>query len=939
MLAKAVKGSASTEASDPQVQDEIGLAGFVAGSSSHVLLLPVMLPGGTYAEDGETRLRARRAVVMALSAEGFVPEQSDRLRYLEPEKAMPAVPYEVFHFDPTVVERSKVSFTDVALVWINESLVRQLGARACGRPNVLEGLGRVLGCFQEKIRSSTGFAGDAILRTRIVGPSNTTMLSEIVQSGPELSDKIRPVFAGGELDSPWATIPSRMVPGFTEGPLFSGPSGSRESSKFEIHRTILTDDTVVDALLEELALRRALPIRCDSRMVLVYEWDTEYGRAVRELFRQAIETDMHGGTPPRPWSSTCECCSEAYEAGGPPLAACPHLKTIGYMRGLDGRQPGGRKPVDGKGDAKGTVDPDDGTRPEQPFGTSQLDYARRLAERLTRDEDSSLEGRKVVSIGIIGSDLYDKLLLLRALRPEFPQAIFFTTDLDARLLAPEEQAYVRNLIVATSRGLTPRKDVQSVLPSFRDSYQTNVYATCRMILREEHFQRDHAQVFEIGKSTATMLGRGRPARTPEPTVEHVSYLGGLREGVWVVLILAAIGGAYGQQAIVRAWWRRIGRWARWGVGATLVIAGIFAACVVYGSHLPDGEPFAWWEGISAWPTEILRAVTIVLAILLFFTAEASLGKNANRIRSSYRFEPPSEKEESPAESGKPTGVIRRSVALLVAWTPRPSRISERHDSAAKAWDAYEQNEQIAGRALRVLWFLLLLLAIGCAAYLLFGWPTRPVRGRFCSNLDIALEATAFLSIAALTLTVLDRCIAMQLLVRSLTRTETRWDYKNLKRYSSEVPDGCEDAGHWLDIELLARRTEAVERTLYGPFVLVVLLGISRDSNFDNWGWPVPFIVIETGLLLSAIISVTLLREAAERARRVALVRLDGSAEAARGGGESSNEKVDLLGRLADRVRRERRGAFSPFLDNPVLRALLIPLTGFGSWSVIQSFLQ
>ena len=37
---------------------------------------------------------------------------------------------------------------------------------------------------------------------------------------------------------------------------------------------------------------------------------------------------------------------------------------------------------------------------------------------------------------MLGSDVYDKLLILQALRPAFPRAVFFTTDLNARLAYP-----------------------------------------------------------------------------------------------------------------------------------------------------------------------------------------------------------------------------------------------------------------------------------------------------------------------------------------------------------------------------------------------------------------------------------------------------------------------------------------------------------------------
>ena len=53
----------------------------------------------------------------------------------------------------------------------------------------------------------------------------------------------------------------------------------------------------------------------------------------------------------------------------------------------------------------------------------------------------------------LGSDVYDKLLILKALKKGLPGAIFFTTDLDARYSLPSEFQETKNLIVASPFGL------------------------------------------------------------------------------------------------------------------------------------------------------------------------------------------------------------------------------------------------------------------------------------------------------------------------------------------------------------------------------------------------------------------------------------------------------------------------------------------------------
>src|SRR5262249_7885803 len=76
--------------------------------------------------------------------------------------------------------------------------------------------------------------------------------------------------------------------------------------------------------------------------------------------------------------------------------------------------------------------------------------------------------------------VYDKLLLLQALRPELPDATFFTTDLDELLLPQDKLRYTRNLLVASGYGLTLTPDLQRDVLPFRSSYQTSIFLPTTM---------------------------------------------------------------------------------------------------------------------------------------------------------------------------------------------------------------------------------------------------------------------------------------------------------------------------------------------------------------------------------------------------------------------------------------------------------------------------
>src|SRR5262249_358447 len=141
----------------------------------------------------------------------------------------------------------------------------------------------------------------------------------------------------------------------------------------------------------------------------------------------------------------------------------------------------------------------------------QFDYLRRLArhireehERLRREENS----QGFTSIGVFGTDLYDKLLVLQAIRHEFRSATFFTTDLDARYLDPRDLPWTRNLLVASSYGLQLRNDIQGEIPPFRNSYQTATFLAARVALSDADAARKRATLIEPSR-IANWLGEPR----------------------------------------------------------------------------------------------------------------------------------------------------------------------------------------------------------------------------------------------------------------------------------------------------------------------------------------------------------------------------------------------------------------------------------------------
>jgi hypothetical protein len=177
-----------------------------------------------------------------------------------------------------------------------------------------------------------------------------------------------------------------------------------------------------------------------------------------------------------------------------------------YLRGLDGRLPEESASTDktASTDAgKNTPGspPIDLSPLEKADGNSQLDYLRRLADHIAREDEAYRRNGEsgIGAIGILGVDAYDKLLVLQALKSRMPYKLYFSTDLDARMLQRGQAQTTRNLILAAPYGLTLTRALQQDVPPFRDSLQSAVFVSVLAALAPQSFDAKRAK-FDYSKS-------------------------------------------------------------------------------------------------------------------------------------------------------------------------------------------------------------------------------------------------------------------------------------------------------------------------------------------------------------------------------------------------------------------------------------------------------
>lgn len=204
-----------------------------------------------------------------------------------------------------------------------------------------------------------------------------------------------------------------------------------------------------------------------------------------------------------------------------------------YLRGIDGKpakreEANNRTPAARRGDSLAESPPSDADIGWSPTGNSQRDYLRRLEHELMRlhAEQKRAGGKGIRAIGVVGTDVYDKLLILRAIRRSFPNVCFFTTDLDAELVLPSELPHTRNLIVASHFGLSLEPRLQRDVPPFRNSYQTSTFLSALLALHDDRTWRvveamSHRRTNYPGASAGPSEGRD-PDFWPSPVIDPIN---------------------------------------------------------------------------------------------------------------------------------------------------------------------------------------------------------------------------------------------------------------------------------------------------------------------------------------------------------------------------------------------------------------------------------
>lgn len=518
---------------------------------------------------------------------------------------------------------------------------------------------------------------------------------------------------------------------------------------------------------------------------------------------------------------------------------------------------------------------------------------------------------RVQAIGVLGSDVFDKLMVLQIFRRHFPDTVYFTTDLDAVYLHNDTPEATRNLVIASPYGLDPMLDgPMGPEVDFRDSYQTSLFRTVVEMLggappptKKEAWGRPipPIRIWEVGRSAFYELAQGTPVewtagefdgekpaeRAAELPWWERGYTSGFLMpllGMLCVLLQGVVAGLAvrwwrnREGGVLERCWRKLPDWFRhcfegggvraWLTGRALIVVLILGVAFVVPRFLGDLlEPFAWFDGVSIWPSVTIRLIVAVVGFVYFTNALAEVERSREELAQAIGSDQEIDR-----------GLLRYPLTGSIGRTLRSACL------LSLGWFAV---------------FPLVMLAMEPVSTVFF----TPARG-FAAF--VANEVSVVLSVATLVLLTW-LAVVQQVRLRDWLRRLRKWLEAAKGVVRPEV------------VDRIADHTNEVSQTVVYPFVVMLLLLASRHSVFDAWNIP-PALWVTCGIILLLLLGSGIsLNRSANRLKR---------------------SQQDLVGEVEREVKGDATGVawqhwqvasgpFGTWRNQPVVRAVIVAAAALG----------
>lgn len=928
------------------------------GDKHPVQILWVALPSGPYADLAERRMRSRYAVIAALAMRDYFPRSAEYIdvwRTSGGDCVLPSVcvvesaPYEWFDYagngeeQDENVERATRS---VMVMWLKDE---EIGSRPIAKyARIAELVERYARDKIKRIcKEEEGSDCDSVyeshrIRFSILGPyASSYHVAARKEKFCESAGFRKDYFRCIDNNASKRELLGRLrffnwsATAIIEQAESMSPWNSIDSYKY------ISSDKAVAQEIKKILGRRGVSARmeqCSSEipwtegfscipsilqrrntLLLVGESDTLYARRLAEVFRNELAGQFD------------------------------NILDITYLRGIDGQLPGdsGQRGSAGESAAVGEENLiqslTSSGQIHLPVGRNQFDYIRRVAQAMKN------ESVNVKAIGVLGSDVYDKVLVMQAIRSYFPDAIYFTTDLDALYLNDTVFRAMRNNIVGSGFGLTLNPAFLGTdadrWPPFRDSYQTSLFYSTFRALQPDDVplvrKAPEPRVFEVGHRRLFALNK--PCKSsdkksvlecvhpPNSSLQDRYYAAGYLAPVLMFTIFVVAG-----LLLIRAATRgRVMEKHRNRLGFIYVVFAFATSLLPLA--LFQEEARSWTAGVSLWPAFTLVWLSALLAWLAWKWLNEALKSVKKNIENEYFGDINTKKFDD-------MSVCERSWKKFCATVSikEPPYVDHARVKKLVRSDRRVDDRSLFGLMARYMPFSVLLGLILAALIVVFPPSSHTLSSDANALLRMIYVGLGYLvvlgPIVYLTLRLRALMVGLVGLMGDISQEDNVWPPRMLEAIGRQYGLCRTEAESWLDIQLVTRITRAVYSSYYGPFVVILVLICSRLPYFDQW--PVSN-GISYGLAVLLLVSIYQnyeIHRAARELREVVLARFSEvrmQIMLRQNTGHtaysylSTEERLAIHDRAVEEVAGMNEGAFLPLTQQPFVRLLLVLLGASG----------
>lgn len=246
--------------------------------------------------------------------------------------------------------------------------------------------------------------------------------------------------------------------------ILTGPVGGRRTtSRIRFAATVHPDEELLEAIEQRVLCPLDIP---RWRVAILSESSTAYGQNVQEAARAEAPASGAGREAAERGPAGSRC-------GEGEFLVVPFPMNISRLRSEYARRPTTPAPAPALPGQQGTAEPripidlSDRARPvESPPVQSQLTIP--TLEAMMSEITLALARHDVRAVGILASDVRDKLFLATEVRRRLRDVQVFTLEGNALYLTPEHNQALRGMLVASTYPLVPQNQWWSMRPAERD---------------------------------------------------------------------------------------------------------------------------------------------------------------------------------------------------------------------------------------------------------------------------------------------------------------------------------------------------------------------------------------------------------------------------------------------------------------------------------------